>query len=68
MAPLPARLGRAAVAAVAGGLLLRGSLGLVYSGLLAERTLFTRWDLAVYSPFRLTVGAIAAYVAIAGEV
>ncbi|MFD5174685.1 DUF3995 domain-containing protein [Nocardia sp. NPDC058379] len=61
---LPARLGRAAVATVAGGLLLRGALGLVYSGFVSKRSLFTRWDLAVYSPFSLVVGALAAGVAV----
>ncbi|MEV6214464.1 hypothetical protein [Nocardia sp. NPDC051833] len=56
--------GREAVATVAGGLLLRGALGLVYSGFVGKRSLFTRWDLAVYSPFSLVVGALAAGVAV----
>ncbi|MFI0354504.1 DUF3995 domain-containing protein [Actinomadura sp. 9N407] len=56
-------LTRLGIATVAGVLLLRGSAGLVTSGFAEQSTTFTRWDLALYSPFCLTLGALAAYVA-----
>ncbi|MGK5556544.1 DUF3995 domain-containing protein [Actinomadura kijaniata] len=60
---LPALLERLGAATVAGVLLLRGGAGLIASGFAAESTTFTRWDLALYSPLCLTLGALAAYVA-----
>jgi hypothetical protein len=64
---LPARLGRAGVATVAGALLLRGSVGLVSSGFARESTTYTRLDLVLYSPLCLTLGTLAAYVATHGK-
>lgn len=60
---LPSRLTRLGTATVAGVLLLRGSAGLATSGFADKSTTFTRWDLALYSPLCLTLGALAAYVA-----
>ncbi|REF00766.1 DUF3995 domain-containing protein [Thermomonospora umbrina] len=60
---LPTRLERLGTATVAGVLLLRGCAGLASSGFADESTTFTRWDLALYSPLCLTLGALAAYVA-----
>ncbi|MEU4325567.1 DUF3995 domain-containing protein [Nonomuraea dietziae] len=60
---LPGLLTRLGTATIAGVLLLRGGAGLVTSGLAGKSTTFTRWDLALYSPLCLTLGALAAYVA-----
>ncbi|WP_189888699.1 DUF3995 domain-containing protein [Streptomyces xantholiticus] len=60
----PRRLVRQGVWGVAGVLILRGAAGLVSSGLTSRPTDFTRWDLALYSPLCLTLGGLAAYVAV----
>ncbi|MFD9484984.1 DUF3995 domain-containing protein [Streptomyces sp. NPDC059991] len=61
----PRRLVRHGVWGVAGVLLLRGTAGLVSSGLTptSRPPEFIRWDLALYSPLCLTLGGLTAYVA-----
>ncbi len=50
---------------VAGVLLLRGTAGLISSGLTStgRPPEYTRWDLALYSPLCLVLGGLTAYVA-----
>ncbi|MGW7365457.1 DUF3995 domain-containing protein [Streptomyces sp. NPDC054841] len=61
----PRRVVRQGVWGVTGVLLLRGTAGLFSSGLTRRPTDFTRWDLALYSPLCLALGALTAYVAVA---
>ncbi len=59
----PRRLAHVGVGVTAGALLLRGAAGMASSGLAGQPTEYTRWDLTLYSPLCLALGALTAYVA-----